>query len=144
MKKYNLFLFVTNIILIGIIVCGAFYSLFSGNCKWINDDKNVVTYKSKGLGVSFDIPDELVENCVIEEKGKEIRILIKDDAKENESVVIVTSDIKSYNRGRNMNSIGRRSKYKSINNCGYLIGLSDECNNDLLINNIKDIVNTLR
>lgn len=43
-----------------------------------------------------------------------------------------------------MNSINGRSKYRAINNCGYLVGLSEECSEDLLVNNIKDIVNTLR
>lgn len=144
MKKYNLFLLVTNIILIGIIVCGTFYSLFSGNCSWIRDDSDIVTYKSKDLGGSFNIPDKLVDNCVVSENGKEIRILIKDDAKSDEAVVIITSDIKAYNRGKDMSSIDGRSKYRCINNCGYLIGLSEECSEDLLISNIKDIVNTLR
>lgn len=104
-----------------------------------------VTYTSKGLGISFDIPGNWTDKYLINDDGKEIRVYMKHNTNSRGGALlfIITNDLTAYNNGDLIDTIGGLNKEVTINNKKYLVGGSTDCSidaNDQAINLYREML----
>jgi hypothetical protein len=86
-------------------------------------NKGPVTYKSSGLGISFDMPRSWENNYVIKDNGTEIKVYMKHERNSEGAgyLFTITSNIHDYSDGMYLDSIDGEKK-KTINGRQYLVG----------------------
>jgi hypothetical protein len=89
-----------------------------------------ITYTSKGLGLSFDMPTSWVNKYVIKDNGTEISFYMNHDSSLGEGdglLFIITSDINDYDKGGLLDTIADIKKIKEIKGKKYLVGGPKDC-----------------
>jgi hypothetical protein len=84
---------------------------------------NSITYTSKGLGISFDMPASWANKYDIQDSGTEVMVISKciDNNIGSGFLFLITSDLNAYAEGSQLNPI-LGDIHKNINNKKYLIG----------------------
>lgn len=115
-----------------------------------------VTYTSKGLGISFDIPGNWKDKYLVNDDGKEIRVYMRHNTNSQGGALlfIITSDLTAYNNGDLIDTIGGVNKEITINNKKYFIGGPTDCSVDAndpaiklykkMLSQRKDVLITLK
>lgn len=88
-----------------------------------------ITYTSKGLGISFDIPGNWKDKYLINDNGKKISVYMKHNTNSQGGALlfIITSDLTAYNNGDFIDTIGGLNKEITISDKKYLIGGPTDC-----------------
>ncbi|WP_143315489.1 Ig-like domain-containing protein [Clostridium sp. HBUAS56017] len=99
----------------------------SSNKDTIQNEKSVnnktITYSSKGLGVSFDMPASWENNYIVKDDGIQITVYMKHEDNDNGSAWLFTisSDMHDFSNGDNLDNI-YDGIHRTINGKQYLVG----------------------
>lgn len=88
-----------------------------------------ITYTSKGLGISFDMPGDWANKYVVKDNGESIHVFMKNSGVNDGRGLLftITSNITDYNNGSMLDSVPGVDKTMVIKGRKYLLGAPTGC-----------------
>jgi hypothetical protein len=128
-----------------------------GNEEGKQVDTKPITYTSKGVGISFDMPASWANKYTIKDNGTQVVVYMKREQNLGTGdgcLFIITSNIEDYGKGSFLDSVAGINKITVVNGKNYLVGPPTDCRIELgdpdqdtyktMTHQISQVLKTLR